>query len=39
MSATLSLASLLALVVQATTAAPMPYRVGPGDVKIGRAHV
>ena len=32
MSATLSLASLLALVVQAATAVPAPYRVGPGDV-------
>ena len=32
MSAALSAASLLALVVQATAAAPAPYRVGPGDV-------
>jgi polysaccharide export outer membrane protein len=32
MSATLSVASLLALVVQATAAVPAPYRVGPGDV-------
>jgi len=32
MSAALSAASLLALVVQATAAVPAPYRVGPGDV-------